>query len=80
MALSCQNQIMMARSYTQCLPKIAQRIKDNEQFAIQSDGQHRTGGSNCEMFEMTWQVLTLKAVLHRKKGKLISAIELHCTN
>ena len=19
-----------------------------------SDGQHRTGGSNCEMFEMTW--------------------------
>ena len=29
-----------------------------------SDGQHRTGGSNCEMFEMTWQVLTLKAVLH----------------
>ena len=24
-----------------------------------SDNQHRTGGSNCEMFEMTWQVLTL---------------------
>ena len=27
-----------------------------------SDGQHRTGGSNCEIFEMTWQVLTLKSV------------------
>ena len=28
------------------------------------DGQHETGGSNCEMFEITWQVVTLKAVLH----------------
>ena len=34
MVLSCQNQIYMARSYTQCLPKIAQRVKDYEQFAI----------------------------------------------
>ena len=23
------------------------------------DGQHRTGGNNCEMFEITWQVSTL---------------------
>ena len=30
MALSCQNQIFMARSYTQCLPRIAQRVKDND--------------------------------------------------
>ena len=29
MALSCQSQIFMAQSYTQCLPKIAQRVKDN---------------------------------------------------
>ena len=28
------------------------------------DGQHRTGESSCEMFEITWQVLTLNAVLH----------------
>ena len=35
-----------------------------------SDGQHRTGESHCEMFKMTWQVLTLKAVLHRKKRSL----------
>ena len=34
-----------------------------------SDGQLRTGGSNCEMFEMMWQVLTLKAVMHLKKRK-----------
>ena len=27
-------------------------------------GQHRTGGSNCETFEITWQAITLKAVLH----------------
>ena len=33
-----------------------------EQFSI-PDGQHRTGGSNCEMFEIRSQVLTLKAVL-----------------
>ena len=32
-----------------------------EQFP---DGQRRTAGSNGEMFEITWQVLTLKAVLH----------------
>ena len=49
--------IIMARSYAQCLPKIAQRVKDKlEQFAI-PDGQHLTGGggggSNCEMFEIT---------------------------
>ena len=25
---------------------------------------HRTEGSNYEMFEITWQVLTSKAVLH----------------
>ena len=29
MALSCQNQIFIVRSYTQCLPKIAQKVKDN---------------------------------------------------
>ena len=31
---------------------------------LSSDGRYQTGGSNCEMFEMMWQVLTLKAVLH----------------
>ena len=40
---------------------------------------HRTEGSNCEMFEITWQVSTWNAVLHWQKRKLISAIELHCT-
>ena len=28
-ALSCQNQIFMTRSYTQYLPKIAQKLKDS---------------------------------------------------
>ena len=31
---------------------------------LSPDGQHGTGESNCEMFEIMWQVLTLKAVLH----------------
>ena len=34
------------------------------------DGRHRTGGSNCEMFEITWQVLTLKS------SKLLNALVL----
>ena len=30
------------------------------------DGQHRTGGSNREMSEITWQLLTLKALKEKK--------------
>ena len=36
---------------------------------------YQTGGSNCEMFEITWQMFILKAVLHWKKRKLISRIK-----
>ena len=36
----------------------------NDSNLLFPDGQHRTGERDCEMFEITWQVLTLKAVLH----------------
>ena len=76
MALSCQNQIFMAQSYAQSLPKIAQRVKDSGNIRANCYFQM----VNIEQGEVTWQVVTLKAVLHWKKSKLISPIELHCTN
>ena len=81
MAFSCQNQIFMAQyiMLAQNCPN-GKRQWLNSSNLLFSDGQHRTRGGNCEMLEITWQVLTSKAVFHLKKRKLISPIELHCTN
>ena len=46
-----KNQIFTARSYTQCLPKIAQKVKDNcliGAILLFPEGQHRTRGINIK--------------------------------
>ena len=50
--------LLMAWSYWQCLPKIAHKVKDNallEQFDISRSSIWK-GGSNCDIFEITWQL------------------------
>ena len=46
------------------------------------DGQHRTGGSNCEMFEITWQVINIKSsfALKEKKAYQSHLITLYQSN
>ena len=39
-----------------------------EQFPF-PDRQYQTDGSNCEMFEIMWQVFILKIVLKCRKGE-----------
>ena len=72
---SCENDIFISR-YT----KLAQdRPIGKRQCLVRAsnplfpDHQYQTGGSNCEMFEITWQVFILKAVCTEKK-KLIDPI------
>ena len=84
MALSCQNQIFMARSYTQCLPNIVQRVKDDGQIRAICYFQM----VNIEQGEATVRCLrsrdkyyiNIESSFALEKKKLISPIEFHCTN
>ena len=43
------------------------------------DHQYQTGGSNCEMSEITWHMFILKAVfIERKESLLAPLIKLPC--